>query len=65
MGGQEGERVDWVSAEAIYGADAPELRDRGFAAGGGLEGDVLSSIFFEYDRSVIKVSEREKLKKDR
>ena len=32
LGGQAGERVDWVSAKAIYGDDAPELRDRGFAA---------------------------------
>ncbi len=62
LGGQAGERVDWVSAKAIYGDDAPELRDRGFAAGRGLEGDVLSSVFFDYDRSVIKVSEREKLR---
>ena len=30
--------------------------------GRGLEGDVLSSVFFDYDRSVIKVSEREKLR---
>ena len=56
---QSSERVDWVSANQLYGVDAPELRDRELSAG---MGDApISSIYFDYMESVIKVAERGKL----
>ena len=57
--GQSSDRVDWVSANQFYGVDAPELRDG--KLGAGVDAPPISSIYFDYMESVIKVAERGKL----
>ena len=60
--GPPSERVDWLNATQLYGVDAPELRDRELRAGMvNVTKAPISTIYFAYMDSVIRVGERGKL----
>lgn len=64
LGGRSGNSPDWIDSTDIYGEDASGLLSRsgsGFGEDGERFENILADIYFDYDTSFVKESERPKL----